>query len=107
MQLRIISAMANSRDVAIVIGRDLKHQLQIVVDPQSFLNVRVNCSLALIQNESTVAEFADKVGIVRCENEGPVTTLLEQFVMALMMEVCVSYHDNLIDQVAIKFDREG
>src|SRR5205814_9894395 len=81
-------------------------ELQTGIYLERLVHIRVHMALALMQDESIIAEFADEVRTVGSQNQRTVATLLEQFVMALPVEVGIAHHDNLVDQIAGKLDRQ-
>jgi len=63
----------------------------------------------MVEHQCTIAELADKVRAVRCEDQRPVSPFFEEFIMTLLVEVGVSDHDHFVDQVTVEFDgqRQG
>ena len=58
----------------------------------------------ILQNSRMTAMISNQIRLVRNNNHGAITTLLEQFMIAFLMETMIPDRHSLIDQKAVKFD---
>ena len=84
----------------------LSRASQRIVDFESFVDVRIHGSLASIENQRPVAKLPYQLRTVRSEDQGTISALLKQLVMTFLVKIVVSNHDDLVDEVAIEFDRK-